>query len=117
MPAQTFHLKRGDTLPVLEVVLVNPDGSVHDLTGSTDWKLHVKLDNGQTFSRTMTKVGADVDGKLSYGWQAADWTASPPLAVGTHRMEYEVVGAGTARMTFPNDGYDILRVTQDLGDA
>jgi len=110
----TFVLKRGDTLPILEVVLKNPDGSVHDLTGSTDWKLHVKLATGAVVTRTMTKQGADVLGTLRYVWVAADWNAGGLVGnLFDHHMEYEVI-AGTNRLTFPNDGYDVLRILPDL---
>ena len=33
-----------------------------------------------------------------------------------HRMEYEVIG-GSSRMTFPNDGYDVLRILADIGQG
>ena len=109
-----FTLKHGDTLPILEVVLKNPDGSVHDLTGSTDWQLHIKLTNGVVVTRTMTKQGADAAGTLRYPWVAADWNPgglyASPYA---HRMEYEVL-AGATGLTFPNDGYDTLKIAPDL---
>lgn len=112
-----FYLKYRDTLPVLEVELLNPDGSVHDLTGATAYNLHIRLRDGSTITRTMTKVGLDAEGHLRYAWLAADWTDPTTLAAGQHRMEYEVLGPGAARMTWPNDGYDELRVVDDLGQG
>lgn len=125
-----FTLKENDTLPVLEVSLLNPDGTAHDLTGSTGWKLHIKLadDDETVVTRDMVVVGDADEGVLRYAWTADDWDpenadgyliAGPtlPLAPGEreHRMEYEVTGASGARMTFPNDGYDVLRVVPDIG--
>jgi hypothetical protein len=130
--ANIFTLKRGDTLPVLEVALKNPDGTAHDLTGSTGWYLHVRLndDDDTVVTRSMTAVGVASDGILRYAWQADDWDdenvagyliAGPtlPLVKGQreHRMEYEVVGGSGACLTFPNDGYDVLRVVGDIGQG
>lgn len=127
-----FNLKRGDTKPPLEVQLKNPNGTVHDLTGSTGWKLHIWLADGTKLIRDMTKVGTDEAGTLSYAWVATDWDAVSgggtvgglvarplPLLPGEreHRMEYEVTGPGGARLTFPNDGYDTLRILEDIGQG
>jgi hypothetical protein len=129
-----FLLKYRDTLPALQVVLKNPDGTVHNLTGSTAWKLHVWLNDGTKLTRGMTKIGADIDGTLRYTWAATDWdagTGGPPFTAGglilgpdlplapgirEHWMEYEVIG-GTSRLTFPNGGYDTLRVYTDIGQG
>ena len=120
-------LKFRDTRPILEVVLKDPDGSVHDLTNSTAWYLHIWLSDGTKLAaRTMTKFGADVNGTLRYAWVTADWDTgnlvvgpSLPLKPGTleHRIEYEVVGPGTERLTFPNGDYDTLRILTDIGQG
>jgi len=138
-----FHLKQRDTRPSLQVVLKNPDGTLFDHTGSSAWKLHIWLAVGSKLVRTMVRVGGapalgDPDNRpLLYEWVSTDWDApsSPdgngsftvgglvvgpalPLTPGTreHRIEYEVTG-GAARMTFPNDGYDTLRILQDIGQS
>jgi hypothetical protein len=124
MAAEIFYLKYRDTLPVLNVLLKNPDGSAFDLTGSTDWKLHIQLSDGTELTRTMTKNGDDTDGNLQYQWLSTDWdtgnlVASPSLpmkpGVKEHQMEYEVIGSN--RITFPNDGHDILRIHDDIGQG
>ena len=142
-----FELKYRDTLPVFEVVLRDPAppgtlGPVHDLTGSTAWWLHVWLSDGTKLTRAMSKFGIDTAGTLRYPWIATDWDAGsggPPFTVGglivgpslpltpgerEHRMEYEVLGPSTARMTFPNghnsDGalaYHTLRIVTDIADG
>lgn len=125
-----FTLKQRDTRPTLQVSLKNPDGTAYSLAGSTAWKLHIWLADGSKLVRDMVKVGPDADGVLSYTWVATDWDAvsgggavgglvvgpALPLSPGQreHRMEYEVV-AGTARQTFPNGGYDTLRIIADIG--
>lgn len=138
------YLKVGNTLPALDVILRNPDGTVFDLTGSTGYKLNILLSDGTKLSRPMTKIGADAEGHIRYSWVTTDWNAgsSPdsegaftvgglvvgptlPLARGQreHRMEYEVQAAAGAKLTFPNGGedaseaYHILRVWADLGQG
>lgn len=108
-----FTLKRGDTQPVLEVSLLNPDGSAYDPTSAVWVKLHIKLESGTVQTRTMTVVAT----KPRYAWVAADWTGGTPLVVGTHRMEYEVQPSAGQRLTFPNDRDDTLIITQDLADG
>jgi hypothetical protein len=147
MPNNIFPLKYRDTRPIFEVELHDPAplgsapgtvGPVHNLTGSTGWKLYIWLADGTTkLSRVMVPDANLLLGILRYTWIATDWGAasSPdgngaftvgglvvgpalPLALGTreHRMEYEVV-ASTARLTFPNGGYDSLRIITDIGQG
>jgi hypothetical protein len=125
---QIFYLKYRDTRPILEAVLKNPNGTVYDLTGSTDWKFHIWLSDGTKLVRTMAVFGAATNGTLRYTWIATDWDAatSPDannsyqvgaLVSGQHRMEYEVIGPSPVRLTFPNGGYDTLKVTADVGQG
>ena len=113
-----FYLKNRDTLPILEVALKNSDGTAYDLTGATGWKLHVRLRSGSTISRNMVVQGPAANGVLRYTFLAADWSdPTTPLVAGQHRMEYEVIGPGVARISFPSDSYDELRIIEDLGQA
>ena len=113
-----FYLKSRDTRPTLQVQLLNPDNTVHDLTGTTTYKLHIKAPSG-TVSRDMIVVGALTNGTLAYSWVAADWD-NLPLVTPNHQkdlqMEYEVIGPST-RLTFPNNGWDTLRIYGDIGQA
>lgn len=123
-------LKYRDTGPPLQVGLLNPDKTPFDLTGYTVFKLHIWLSTGTTYTtklaRDMTKVGADTAGVLQYDWVVTDWDAGQlivgpqlPLAPGQveHRVEYEVTKPGGARRTFPNNSYDTLRITTDIGQG
>jgi hypothetical protein len=136
----TFHLKYRDTRPILEVVLYNPDDTVHDLTGSTSWKLHIDISLGTSYdpielTRDMVIFGAPTNGTLRYTWVSGDWAAGTPtggpytaggLVVGPsiplgprnieHRMEFEVID-GTSRLTFPNSAYDTLQIISDIGQG
>jgi hypothetical protein len=138
------NLKFRDTLPPLDVILRKPDRTIFALDGSTGYKLHILLSDGTKLTRTMTKIGTDAEGHLRYSWVSTDWDAgsSPdaggaftvgglivgpelPLAKGQreHRMEYEVLAAASARLTFPNGGvnaeeaYHVLRIWSDIGQG
>lgn len=123
MSGSVFYLKYRDTLPVLEVALLNPDGSPYDLTDADSAWLNIKLSDGTVLApRQMEIVAPPTSGVVRYAWLAIDWAADAlvpgptlPLQVGQaeHQMEYEVVD-GVNRQTFPNDGNDILRIVQDI---
>lgn len=119
-----FTLKRGDTLPVLEVELLNPDGTPHDLSGKTV-VLRIHLSTGKSYAtkleRTMTVQDAE-GGVARYAWQPSDWDEGnleagplPPLNPGEveHRMEYEAI-SGSGRISFPSDSFDTLRIFPDI---
>ena len=135
-----FYLKARDTRPIIEVTLLQPDGSVYDLTGVSSVYLHILM-NDQTELRRAMVIDVDpTTGKASYTWLSTDWGTSsvvgsgtdndpytvgglfagptPPLSTSDveHRMEYEVV-SGSLRLTFPNDSYDTLRIVDDIGQG
>ena len=143
---EVFRLKRGDTRPILEVVLHDPPpkgsapgtkGPVHDSTGATVYKLHIWLSDGTKLTRNLAQQGVPTESRYRYSWIPTDWdpvsgggavgglVVGPQLplqpGVKEHRMEYEIIGPGVERMTFPNDGfpndYDILRITSDIGQG
>ena len=121
MADKVFYLKYRDTLSVITVTLYDPpdeDGvrSIHDLTGATSATLFVWLSDGTKLAgRTMTIDADPTTGVLTYIWQTADWTDY--LTIGEHRMEYEVLGPLSGRLTFPNNGYHTLKVLADIGQG
>lgn len=110
-----FYLKYRDTRPILEVTLLDTDSAAHDLTGVDSVSLHIRLVDGTEITKAMTVYDA-TGGIVRYTWLAADWTSDPVLTTGVHAMEYEVI-AGTARLTFPNNGNDQLIVADDIGNT
>lgn len=128
--ANVHFVKQRDVRPILRAALKNPDATAYDLTGATSVTLHVLKNDGTVMSRAMVVGGTPTTGEVTYTWVAADWDttnvngfliAGPvvPLAVGAveHKMEYEVLGPGLVRLTFPNDAYDTLRVAADIAQA
>lgn len=129
-----FYLKRRDIRPVMVATLYKPDGTIQDITGKTV-KIHVKLSTGTLLGYSderlalpgalgsgtvLTRDGqlsaTPTDGTVSYTWLDTDW-GTGMLVTGGHRMEFEVLGPSTERLTFPNGGYDVLRVIDDLGQS
>lgn len=130
-------LKYLDTRPSVQPLLRNPDGVPADLTTALSITLVVHLGvgvngrlidpadllfetlTGTPFKRVMLVVGNPLDGVPQYDWVDADWTSTPGPALvrGRHRMEYEVVYPGGVRITYPNDGYDVLTIGSDLGQG
>jgi hypothetical protein len=125
MAAGIFNLKYRDTLPALSVNLKNPDGTAYNLTGVGSVTLHVLLSDGTALERAMV-VSDAANGVAQYAWLATDWDTgnlvvgpTVPTAPGVfeHRMEYEVIDGSGDRLTFPNDGHDILRIVTDIGQG
>lgn len=139
-----FKLKLNDTRPILDVVLHDPApagspvgtlGPVHDLTGSIGWNLLLWMSDDTKLIRPMIIQGDPTLGTLRYTWVAGDWapgSGGPPFTAGglfashslplapeqlEHRMEFEVIGPGAERLTFPNAGYDTLIITTDIGQG
>jgi len=119
-----FYMKYRDVLPVLEVTLLKPDDTVYDLTGAVSVTMHIRLTDGATTVTRAMVIYNRPGGVVRYSWTAADWTEitvgpTIPLTPGVveHRMEFEVLGPGAARLTFPNSGYDTLRVLTDFAQA
>lgn len=112
-----FYLKHEDTRPILEVTLKDPDDTAHDLSGVTGVKLHIYLEDGSAVvSRDMVIDADPTTGIVRYTWLTTDWAADK-LVEGTHRMEYEVLGPSTARLSFPNWRDHKLIVSADLGQG
>jgi hypothetical protein len=111
----TFYLKKRDCMPILEVALLNPDGTAYDLTGASGVQLYISLQgSGTLVTKDMAVFGPAANGVVRYQWLPTDWTDTPALTVGQHRMEVEV-NTSDGVLTWPNDSYDMLVITPDLG--
>lgn len=102
----TFAIKRNDRLPLLRVNLTRSDGSIPDLTGAT---VRFKMGSPVPINGIADIVNA-VGGVVEYPWAGAD-TAS----AGNFRGEFEVTYGSGKLETFPNDGYLVIQILEDLG--
>lgn len=115
MPDQ-FVVRQGDTAQTLTSTLTDADDNPVDIAGATvtftmgpiaggDAKV-----NAAAASNDQNGDGSDGStGNVSYTWAAADTNTA-----GLYLGAWEVTFAGGAKLSFPNGGYLLIRVTPDL---
>lgn len=111
MPVTTTRRKRNDTWPDVVSILKDADGNAVDLDGATV-KFITKGSDGQV--KTNAAATPDPDqaankGRVTYSLTAADTDASDEYV-----QEWEVTFAGGQVGTFPNPGYNLFIVVDDL---
>lgn len=97
----TFTIKRGDTAPALRYALL-PE--TVDLTGAGV----VFIMDG--LGRRPARVTEGRPAVVQYDWQPGDTDQA-----GLRRAEFEVTYSDGAVETFPNSGYLLVQITEDLG--
>lgn len=97
----TFYIKRGDTAPALRFALL-PD--TVDLTGAS---VVFVMDGLGRAPALVTEVSPPV---VQYDWQPGD-TDRP----GLHRAEFEVTYSDGSIETYPNAGYLLVQIGENLG--
>ncbi len=97
----TFTLKRGDTAPALRYALL-PE--TVDLTGAS---VVFVLDGGERLPARIITANPPV---VQYDWQPGDTDRA-----GVRRAEFEVTYPDGAIETWPNAGYLLVSVVEDLG--
>ena len=102
MSVTTFHIKQNDTKPSLSVQLLS-DGSAVDLTGAM-----VKFHMGTIIDAAATIVNA-ATGNVKYNWAVGDTATA-----GKFNAEFEVTFSDGTVETFPNDGYLLINIMEEL---
>ena len=104
-----FTIKQNDTSPAMLATLKDADDNPVDLTGASI-RFHMRK-----VGSTTVKVDADatiVDddgGQVRYTWVAADTDT-----VGAYQAEFEVTFTGGGIETFPNNGFILVEITDDI---
>ncbi len=102
----TFFFKQGDTVPKIQTILKDGAGVIVDLTGATvKFKMRSKFDATVKIDSAALVVSPGTDGLVEYQWVTAD-TNTP----GWYDAEWEVVFPGGKIETFPNKGYDTIKI-------
>lgn len=97
----TFYIKRGDTAPALRYALL-PE--TVDLTGASV----VFVMDG--LGRAPARVIEAAPPVVQYHWEPGDTDRS-----GVRRAEFEVTYSDGRIETFPNGGYLLVSIVEDLG--
>ncbi|HHW34406.1 MAG TPA: hypothetical protein GXX24_09765 [Paracoccus solventivorans] len=97
----TFTIKRGDTAPALRYALL-PE--TVDLSGAS---VAFVMDG---LGRLPARVIEARPAVVQYDWQPGDTDRT-----GLHRAEFEVTYSDGAIETWPNAGYLLVQISEDLG--
>ena len=104
-----FHIKSGDTTPVITATLTDSAGAAVNLTGAT---VRFVMRKGGAATAKVAAAATVVSapaGTVSYTWLAAN-TNDP----GIYSACWEVTFSGGTIQTFPNAGYTSVAVLPDL---
>lgn len=111
MTSTPFTVKRGDVAQVLTTRLT-ANGDPFDLTGATV-VFHARRGAKSISGTAVPAEDQEADtGVVSYTTSADDLDPET-TPVGDYRAEWEVTIGGQT-WTFPNDGYDVLRVLDQV---
>lgn len=100
----TFVLKRGDRLPDMTVTLTD-NGSAVDLTTATT--IHVR-----GYRHGVRVVDIEETGNAQ-GQVVVQWPAGSTDEVGLILFEFVVVWPDTKEQTFPQEGFERVRISVD----
>jgi len=104
-----FHLKRGDTGPSLQGSIVDDEGNAVNITGaSVQFHMRqrgsgsVKVDKPATISNAS-------EGDVIYNWEVEDTNEA-----GIFEIEWEVTFSDGTVETFPNQGFNVIRIHEAI---
>jgi hypothetical protein len=105
-----FTIKQNDTLPVLSLTLTDSGGFPFDLRYTSGVYMRMQKRGAQyaKIGRFVTVVD-DVNGQVKHVWQAGDTDE-----VGVFRTEFEATDSLGRIQTYPNDGYYLVEVIDDI---
>lgn len=104
-----FYIKQGDTSPAFRAILKDADGTAVDITGNLGVTFHMRNQAGTVVVDAAATVNDASAGDVKYSWSAGDTDTA-----GVYDAEFEVTYANGDVETFPNYGYEKVRITDDL---
>ena len=109
--AADFVIKIGDRQPSLQATLWKGTSTTpEDVTGTTVKLVIQKEGSTATAQKLAASIVDGPNGKVRYDWLGTEFSVS-----GRYKAEWEVTFAGGKEGTFPNDGYFIIKVYDELG--
>lgn len=110
----TYTIKRRDTAPIIQDILLDSTGTAVNLTSATV-KFHMTSWDGVTVVVAAGSVTGWNGGALGNNGQVEYAPASGDVAnAGVFKAEWEVTFAGGKIETWPNDGWAVVDITGDL---
>lgn len=114
-----FWIKSGDTLPRIESTLTDGSGSPVDIA-QADVFFTLRMIDAPVAVISLAEASNDQvdDGSDgSRGFVHYDWTTGDTDVAGGFYAEWQVEFASGGIMTFPNNGYDTVAITDQLESA
>jgi len=112
MSVYDFVIKKSGLLPVITATLKDANGDPVDLTG-IPVKFIMRRVNAATPKVNAAAV-VDGDQVSNKGGVSYPWVGTDTDTGGVYEAEWEGTFVGK-KMTFPNDGYNVIRITDELG--
>jgi hypothetical protein len=110
-----FVIKRHDTKPIYAAQLLDQAGTVNEapinLTNATSVKFIMNnASTGTNITNANCAITAAATGQVTYAWDSDDTATS-----GTYNVEFEIHWNDGTIETVPNQGYNTVIITDDLG--
>jgi hypothetical protein len=106
-----YWFKQSDTAPAIVAALLDGNGNPVSLVGATV-RFHMMDQSGTVIITANATVDPDQinnTGHVSYSWQTTDLAST-----GVYLAEWEVTFLNGKKETFPNNGYDVVRVAKEI---
>lgn len=108
--SDVFYIKQGDRSPGLGAFCRFADGTAQDLTACTVvFSMRKRGTTTAKVSAASAVIVAAATGEVRYDWGTTDTDTN-----GTYDAEFEVTLGSGRKITFPNDGYLTVEVTDDI---
>lgn len=105
-----FTTKQHDRRKYLRATAFDATGSVVDLTGLTVvFNMWRKEDKALKVNRSTANITDPASGEMEYRWQAGDTDE-----VGEFEGEFETLDGDSLPLTFPDEGYIQITITDDI---
>lgn len=108
-----LEMKTGDLRPIAEAQLVDENGDGVDLTAATEVRFIMRRENGVVEVDAVATIATATTGQVQYAWTSGDTDVDEA----DYLAEWEVTWDDGDQETYPNDGYNLIRIREDLGGA
>ena len=104
-----FFIKKGDVLPIIRAEFTNEDGTPVDVTNAQILFNYQVRSSGTTVVQRTGEIESAESGIVNYQWITGD-----SLTAGLYKGEFIAVFNGGQQQTFPQGGFLIFEVMDDV---